>query len=211
MAFCTNCGAQIADGNTNCSQCGGVVGQYYQPVPYGPPPRSSPDEDVGKALGIVALIIVIVIIVTIVLAAVLYVMVIGMGSTSVGEYAPVGAWSGMEATSSTSGKITFSQFSEEIDFEDLQIIVQEDGTNIGHILWTGDTSSGTVSMNWIGGPSGASAEYTDYNMAGGNVNPGDFITLNGLESDTTYSFQVFHIPTDSTVTMAGTESFTTEP
>ncbi len=210
MAFCRNCGAQIADENANCENCSGAEA-YYQPVPYGPPPRQSPDEDVGKALGIVAIIIAVVIIVTIVLAAVLYVMVIGMGSP--GDYVstPVGAWSIVGATSSTSGEMTFGTFSDSVPTTSLQIYIQENGTNIGYVLWTGDTSSTTVSMNWVGGPSGAYAEYMDFNIAGGDVNSGDKITLSGLEPDTTYSFQVFHIPTDSTIIMMGTESFTTEP
>ena len=76
MAFCRNCGAQIADENANCGNCSGA-GAYYQPVPYYGPPPQNPDDEVGKALGIVALIVVIVILVIVVLAAVLYVMVIG--------------------------------------------------------------------------------------------------------------------------------------
>ena len=209
MAFCRNCGAQIADESAQCVQCG-VAGQYYQPVTYGPPPGQSPDDEVGKALGIVALIIVIVIIVTIVLAAVLYVMVIDFGG-SVRYSTPVGSWSQMSATSTTTGEITFGTFSPDVYTKDLRIHVQEDGNSVGYLSWTGDTSSNTVSMNWIGGPSGASAEYIDYNIAGGEVNAGDHIRLDGLEPGTTYSFEVFCIPTDSLVSMIGTESFTTEP
>ena len=87
MAFCGSCGAEKADLNAQCSKCGGPDnGQYFQPMPYMPPPPRSPDEDVGKALGIVAIIIAIVVIVVIVGAAILYVMVIGMGTSGSYEY-----------------------------------------------------------------------------------------------------------------------------
>ncbi|MCK5024066.1 MAG: hypothetical protein KAR56_00450 [Thermoplasmata archaeon] len=211
MAFCRYCGAQKTDENVNCSQCSGDIGQYYQPIPYGPPQRPSPDNDVGKALGIVALIIVIIIIVTVILAAVLYVVVIGFGSASASVSTPVGSWNGMEATSSTSGELTFGYFSEDVAPTDLQIRVQEGGSDAGYILWTDDASSTTVSMNWVNRPSGASAEYTDFNIAGGNVSPGDKITLYGLEPDTSYSIEVYNLPTDSIIYMGGTDSFITDP
>lgn len=211
MAFCRNCGAPLEDENIQCSQCGAVAGQHYQAVPYMPPPVSSPDDDVGKVLGIVALIIMIVIIVTVILAAVLYVMVIGMGGPGVGHSTPVGSWNSMLATSSTSGEITFGSFSGDVATSDIQIFVRQNGTDAGYILWTGDASAITVDMNWVGGPPGMSAEYTDYNMAGGLINQGDYITFNNLDPDTTYTFEVFHIPTDSTITMRGSNSFTTDP
>ncbi len=210
MAFCRNCGAQIADENAICESCSGA-GAYYQPAPYGPPPVRSPDEEVGKALGIVALIIIIVVVVTVILAAVLYVMVIGMSGPMDFMSTPVGSWNGMEATSSTTAKLTFGHFSEDVVPTDLQIMVREGGSGAGYILWTGDTSSTTVDMDWVGGPAGAYAEYSDFNPTGGEIDIADFITLSGLEPDTTYSIEVYHLPTDSVVYMGGGSTFTTEP
>ncbi len=210
MAFCRNCGAQIADESAQCAQCGGVPGQYYQPVPYGPPPRQSPDEDVGKALGIVALIIVIVIIVTVVLAAVLYVMVIDFGDTSSVEYAPVGTWNYIDTTSTTA-ELQFGTFSNEVAPTDIMIYVREGGTNLGTISFTSDTAPSPASLVWVGGPAGVSAEYHDLNSQGGNINAGDYIVLEGLDPDTNYSVELYHIPSDMIISMMGDYSFTTEP
>ena len=168
MPFCGNCGAQKADINAQCSQCGGDAAQYYQPMPYYPPQRHNPDEDVGKALGIIAIIILVVIIVTVVLAAVLYVMVIGF-STGGFISTPVGTWNSMEAISSTSAVLTFGYFSDDVVPTNLQIIVREEGTSAGNIFWTGDTSSTTVDMNWINGPTGAYAEGIKHVMPPGAI------------------------------------------
>lgn len=210
MPFCRNCGAETQDINSDCDKCNIQAGQYYQPMPYIPPPMPSSDRDVGKVIGIVALVIVIIIIVTVVLAAVLYVMVIGMGDIDFVS-TPVGSWNSVEATSSTTAKLTFGFFIEEVAPTDLQILIREEGSNIGYILWADDTSSTTVDMNWINGPAGVYAEYSDFIPAGDEINQGDFITLYGLEPDTSYSIEVIYLPTDSIMYMSGTSSFTTQP
>ena len=212
MAFCENCGAEKADLNAQCSKCGGPDdGQYFQPVPYMPPPPRSPDEDVGKALGIIALIVVIIVIVVVIAAAFFYVMVIGMGSPNDFTSAPVGAWSSMEATSTTA-ELTFSTLSPSPSVMDIRIYVQEEGSNAGYLTFTGEPTSATTTLSWVGGPPGASAEYSDYNYAGGQINSGDSITIEGLSPDTTYSVEVFYVPTDSVVPMVGAgPTFTTEP
>ena len=212
MAFCGICGAEKADLNAQCNQCGvppPEVGQYYQPMPYMPPPPRSPDEDVGKALGIVALIIVIVVIVTVVLAAVLYVMVIGFGTGGVVTN-PVGTWSNMEAIDSTSARLTFGTFSDNVEPTDIQISVWEGSSGAGILIFS-TPSEQTTELSWFDGPAGASAVYVDYNYAGNSINSGDHIILEGLEPNTTYRVDVYHYLSDSSITMTGIDSFTTDP
>ena len=210
MVFCRNCGAPLADQDAQCSQCGTIVGSYYQPVPYAPVQRSSPDDDVGRALGMVAIIIAVIVIVTVILAAVLYVWVMGFGSPVAIEQTPVGSWSSID-TGSTSADLHFGPFTAGIVPTDIMIYVLENGSDIGYLTFTGEPDSATTILNWVDGPAGASAEYTDYNYQGNRINAGDYITLEGLNPDTSYTVEVFHIPSDSVITMAGTSSFTTQP
>lgn len=144
--------------------------------------------------------------ITVVLAAVLYVMVIGFGTGS--DSTPAGAWSDVAATSSTTAKLTFGSFTTDVNPIDLRIYVTENSVNSSVISFP-DNSPTT--LTWTGTvPTGATAVYFDYNSAGGLVNSGDYITLTGLQSGAQYSFEVFHVPTDATVSMTGDAgSFTT--
>ena len=204
MAFCRFCGAQLENENIPCDKCSGQADQYYQPMPQMQPIPQQKDE-AGKILGIIMLVIVIIVIIVIVVAAVLYVMVIGFGSSS-GYSTPVGAWTNLDATSSTSAELSFGYFSGEVAPEDIRIYITENGTDAGHIQCNGEIVASSTTMMWTSGPSGASAEYRDLNYAGGTINPGDRIILNGLKPDTEYSFEIYHIPTDGTISMAGAGS-----
>ena len=204
MPFCRNCGAPIEDINSECARCSGQAGQYYQPVPMGQPPVSRPEDDVVKALGLVALIIVIIVVVVIVLAAVLYIMVIDISGPNV--QTPAGSWSEVSAESNTSARLTFGFFTTDMDPDELVIYISENGTNAGNLVWGDDYYDTPNNMIWSAGPQGTTAQYFDYNPAGERINSGDYITLEGLAPGTTYTIDVFYIPTDSTVSMTGASS-----
>ena len=209
MPFCRNCGAPVEIMNSECARCSSQAGQYYQPVPpvYPGPP---PEDEAGKILGIVALIILIVVVVTIVLAAVLYVMVIDFDGGDY-EYTPVGAWSDVSATSPTSAKLTFGTFSNDVAPMDIRIYISENGENIGYLSFITNNNPTPSTMMWVGNPTGASADYFDYNPTGEEINAGDYITFEGLTPDTIYEIEVFYIPTSSTVSMVGASSSFTTP
>ena len=212
MPFCRNCGAPVEDMNSECARCSNQAGQYYQPMPPAPYPGPPPKDELGKIIGIVALIIVIIVVVTIVLAAAMYVMVIDLDSYDGGQYTtPVGAWSELAATSSTSARITFGTFSNDVTPMDIRIYISENGDNIGYLSFITNNNPTPSTMMWIGAPPGASAEYYDYNPTGGEINAGDHITFEGLSPDTIYGIDVFYIPTDSTVSMVGASSSFTTP
>lgn len=143
--------------------------------------------------------------ITVVLAAVLYVMVIGFGTGS--ESTPAGSWQNVEATASDAGKLTFGSFTTEVNPIDIRIYVTAGGATGGYITFP---SNQPTLLTWTNPPGTATATYFDYNPAGELINSGDYITLANLVTGTVYSFEVFHIPTDATVSMTGdTSSFTT--
>jgi hypothetical protein len=201
MPFCRFCGAPKDDENAVCSRCNN------QPIQYCAQPVPRQEDEAGKVIGIVLLVVVVIVVVTVILAAILYVMVIGFSGE--GTVAPAGAWT-MQELSNTSGKITFNVFTGDVAPTDICIYVQADGVNMGHLDFAGDTEPSPADMNWVGGPAGAHVAYTDYNPAGGRINSGDNIVFTGLEPGVTYSFEVYHFPSDMTVTMAGQASFTTD-
>ncbi|MDD4307563.1 MAG: hypothetical protein PHU53_02000 [Thermoplasmata archaeon] len=207
MPFCGFCGAPKEDEKTVCAKCNKLPIQ--QPSFYYGTPMQAQNTETGNIVMIVMAIITAIVVVTIILALVLYVMVAGFGGESPPLEAPVGSWT-MEPLSDDSGKITFSVFSDSVAPTDINIYVQADGENIGQLIFTGDSVQSPAPMTWVGGPAGASATYTDYNPAGGTINGGDNIVLNGLESGTEYSFMIYHIPSDEFCQMTS-QSFTTEP
>ena len=147
--------------------------------------------------------------ITVVLAAVLYVMVIGFGGG--GGSTPAGAWNSVAPLNQTAGKMVFGAFTEDVQPLDLKLFVTINNAAAGTITIPSNTGTpAPVLMNWVGGP-GATAKYFDYNPAGGEINSGDYITLDGLVSGSVYSFEVFHVPTDATVTMTGANSQFTTP
>lgn len=207
MPFCGFCGAPKEDENTACAKCNSQPIQ--QPGYYYLPPFQGQNSETGRTVMIVMAAITVIIVAVIVLAIVLYVMAAGFSGESPPLDAPAGSWT-MESLSDESGKITFSVFSESVAPTDIRIYVQADGEDIGQLSFTGNSVQAPAAMTWVGGPIGASATYTDYNPAGGTVNGGDNIVLNGLESGTEYSFMIYHIPSDEFCQMTS-QSFTTEP
>jgi len=180
---------------------------FQQPYPYYPPP---PVDNSSSVVAIIILVVAIIVVVTVVLAAVLYVMVIGFGG-DIAYTTPIGAWNNVEATSSTSGTLTFGSFTEVIAPGDLIIYVEKDGISAGYIEMR-SPSSQTTALTWSNNPDGSSAIYVDYSYYGGVVNPGDHIELEGLIPNTEYSFSLFHTPTDSLITMTGDPpEFITQP
>ena len=139
--------------------------------------------------------------ITVVLAAVLYVMVIGFGGT--GGSTPAGSWTECSATSNVTGELRFGAFTSDVQPLDIKIFVTVDGAAGGSMTIPTNTGVAPQPITWTGGPMGASATYFDYNAAGGLINSGDYISLIGLQPGTLYSFEVFHVPSDATVTMTG--------
>ena len=204
MPVCPRCGSELAwvgeYGQYYCHHCQMYLSQMPPPV----------KDDTSKALMLILLIPLVLVIIVIVVAAVLYVMVIGFGGPGDFISTPVGTWQGAEATSATSGELTFGTFITDVEPLDLRLYVEENGTYVGYLTWNSNTASAPAALTWNGGPTGASATYTDYNPAGGEVNAGDHIIFEGLTPGTTYSFELYHIPSDSDIMMTGYDEFTTD-
>lgn len=147
--------------------------------------------------------------ITVVLAAVLYVMVIIFGN--VPPPTPVGSWNSVDAISGTEGKLVFGGFSDAVSPMDIKLYVYANGTGIGEIHIPTNDITQPQEMDWEGGPIGATAQYYDYNPAGRNINQGDYITLSGLSPRTTYTFEVYHAPTESLVSMTGANGMLSTP
>ena len=116
---------------------------------------------------------------------------------------PAGSWNAVGAESTTSGKLTFGMFTEDVSHIDIKIFVQANGTSIGDLTIPPFSGASPWAITWYSGPPGASATYFDYNGAGGLINSGDYITLTGLLPGTTYAFSVYHIPSSEIVSMTG--------
>ena len=152
---------------------------------------------------IIAIVVVAIVVITIIVAAVLYVMVIGFGSGGSGYTTPAGSWSSSDATSYDSGQLRFGMFSSDVAPMDLRIFMYENGTQLTTLSWYSNTGYAPTTMNENPNIIGLDVEYYDLNAAGGLINSGDYIDFDGLKSGSTYTFTVFHIPTDSQVSMTG--------
>ena len=139
--------------------------------------------------------------ITVVLAAVLYVMVIGFGGT--GGSTPAGSWTECHATGQNTGELKFGAFTADVQPLDLRIYVKANGTDIGTLSIPSNDGAAPQTMTWNNAPAGYAATYFDYNPAGAEINSGDYISLTGLDPSTNYAFEVFHVPSDATVTMTG--------
>ena len=143
--------------------------------------------------------------ITVVLAAVLYVMVIGFGGT--GGSTPAGSWTSCAPQSQTTGQLTFGAFTADTAPLDIKIFVKINGTASGEITIPSNTGASPQTCTWPASTHPlaplAAATYFDYNPQGGQINSGDYISFTGLAPSTLYSFEVFHVPSDATVTMTG--------
>jgi flagellin-like protein len=146
--------------------------------------------------------------ITVVLAAVLYVMVIGMGSGGT-QSAPVGTFSDLTATSTTSAKLTFGQFSPIPEPKDLRIILTP--TTGGNPLTAQFTSNPGTATNYTAFTlTGFTAAcYFDLNPAGNALNSGDYMNVYGLTTGTTYTVSIYYGPTESLCSLTGDVSFNT--
>ena len=136
-----------------------------------------------------------------------YMVIFGHYATYHSVSTPVGSWVSIEDTSTTEGKLTFGTFSDSVEPIDIKIFVS-DGSTTYEINFNDALSSQTTDLTVS--PSGIQAEYYDYNYAGNQINSGDYITLTGLTSGTTYTIELFHIPSDAVIFMVGADdSFTT--
>jgi flagellin-like protein len=146
--------------------------------------------------------------ITVVLAAVLYVMVIGFGGGTTST--PAGAWNSVAPESQTSGKLVFGAFTTDVAPLDIKIFVTHNGSAAGSISFSPNVNP---AASWTGGTPAVmgTAVIFDYSPTGGEVNAGDYITLTGLDPNTAYTFEVFHNPTDATVTMTGANGQFTTP
>ncbi|MCK4757989.1 MAG: hypothetical protein KAS67_06035 [Thermoplasmata archaeon] len=120
-----------------------------------------------------------------------------------GSSTPAGSWSNTEAISESEIRMTFGAFTQDIEPLDIKIFMEVNGTATGSITIPSNTESAPQTCTWTGGPTGAVVTYFDYNPIGGLINSGDYISITGLSPGTTYSFEVFHIPSDATVMMTG--------
>jgi len=147
--------------------------------------------------------------ITVVLAAVLYVMVIGMGGSSTST--PAGSWQDVAPTGQTTGKCVFGAFTTDVAPLDIKIFMSINGTATGSITIPSNTGAAPQTCTWTGGPAGAGVTYFDYSPAGGTVNAGDYLSFTGLRSGTVYTLEVFHVPSEATVSMTGDNGQFTTP
>ena len=175
--------------------------QYYQQQP--------PPEPEKSNAGLVIAIVAVVIAVVVVLAVVLYVMVIGIGGGS--PSTPAGSWNSLSPESQTTAKAVFGAFTVDVAPLDLRIFVNVNGVSAGSITIPSNTGAAPQTCNWVGRPAGAGCTYFDYNPAGGTVNSGDYLSFTGLQPGTVYTLVVFHIPSESTVSMTGASGQFTTP
>ena len=147
--------------------------------------------------------------ITVVLAAVLYVMVIGFGSG--GSSTPAGAWNDVSAIDSTTAKLTFGQFTTDVNPLDLKLFVTPSGGSAFTIAFTAAPTTSNTTLNVVDAPGTEAAFYFDYSPAGNLINSGDYITIYGLSSGITYTVEVFHVDTEATVSMTGDSGTWSQP
>jgi len=147
--------------------------------------------------------------ITVVLAAVLYVMVINVGSGGALNQAPVGGWNSMTGDSNSSGKLYFGNFQPSVAPMDIKLIVEDQGGEIFLLWWPSLVNSENYTMACDN--SSITAYYYDINPEANSIGSGDYVWIFGLESYTFYSVRIYHFPSDSVIEMAGTKQFQTVP
>ncbi len=159
--------------------------------------KTRKDEGVSPVIATILMVAI-----TVVLAAVLYVLVIGLVNGPP-DNPPIGTWSSVDAESSTEGTLVFGTFTYEVKPIDIKLIVEANGTEIGQITIPNNDGTAPLDATWTNGPAGATATYYDYSPESNIINPGDYITLSGLLPETSYTFEVYHIPSQGICSMTG--------
>jgi flagellin-like protein len=133
--------------------------------------------------------------ITVVLAAVLYVMVMGFGTS--GQNTPTGSFSGATSLSTTSEKVQFGVITPDAKVADIKIILTDNGgaTVLSATLAT-TTMTGTGTVTGI---------LTQLGGTANKVASGDYLTLSGLTAASgTYTVSMVFIPTGNIIGVATT-------
>lgn len=141
--------------------------------------------------------------ITVVLAAVLYVMVMGMSGDDV-DVTPTATWQDAEKVDADSAKLTYGTFGTETAPKDIAVIITLPDDSTMTLKIGGDLTDGDTDMTGVTAP--ITATYTDLNWEGNSIGGGDYITIDGLTLTGVYEVQMFHIPSDATIT-GGTTDF----
>jgi len=125
--------------------------------------------------------------ITVVLAAVLYVMVMGFGTS--GQNTPTGSFSSATSLSATSEKVQFGVITPDTKVADIKIIV------------VGATNSTEVFSATLAASMGHGATFTQLGGSANKVASGDYLTLTGLGVGT-YQVSMVFIPTGNIIGVA---------
>lgn len=158
------------------------------------------DEAVSPVIATILMVAI-----TVVLAAVLYVMVIGFGGGSTST--PAGSWNAVQATTTTTAKLTFGTSTKTIAPMDVKFILKQGGNTVATFAFQAPP---TKSPEWLNN-SGITCAYYDNNPAGNAVSAGDYIIIGALAPGQSYTLEVYHIPSDAIMSMTGTTAAWTQP
>jgi flagellin-like protein len=130
--------------------------------------------------------------ITVVLAAVLYVMVMGFGTS--GQNTPTGSFSSTTSISTTSQKVQFGVITPDAKVADIKIIVTD---NSGATVL-----SATLSTTQFGA-STVKGQLTQLGGTDNKVASGDYLTLTALTAGSgTYTVSMVFIPTGNIIGVA---------
>jgi len=159
------------------------------------------DEAVSPVIATILMVAI-----TVVLAAVLYVMVIGFGTS--GGSTPAGSWNSVAAQTTTTVKLVFGSSTKTIAPMDVKFLLKNNaGTVIATFAFTAAPIAAMTNLTsgtWY-------CNYNDMNYQGNAVSAGDYLLIGGLTTKTSYTLQVYHIPTDAIMSMTGTSAAWTTP
>jgi len=198
---CPNCGSRILEGASFCGNCGVQVGiAPFRSPQFLPPPKKD-----NKVLWIVVLVIVLVTVVPVVLSALLYVMVLGFGGTSV--QTPT---SSLTKTTVIGGEMfTFAPMSRDTQWGDVNLLLS-DGYSTA--AWSPQTTDLTdmTSASWSENTVMANLGTLKVNitivdlMGNGMINQGDHFTLTlgpgqVFSPASTYTITIMHVPSSAVI------------
>jgi flagellin-like protein len=127
--------------------------------------------------------------ITVVLAAVLYVMVMGFGTS--GQNTPTGSFSSTTSVTTTSQKVQFGVITPDAKVADIKIIVTKNAATA--------LSAPLAAMT---GGTFANGTLTQLGGTANKVASGDYITLTGLGAGNTYTVSMVFIPTGNIIGVA---------